>query len=270
MKLRRVGWIALGLLAVMGGVASLVGWSITRAPEFYQAELSRPVDRVVQQQQAQGLETRTTQLVDEVRTSDSWSETFDQDGINSWLAVELEERYRHEIPPGIQDPRVRLEEGFADIAFRARDPRSGVQTVVSLRVRPMLTTANHLDLEIRSAHAGLVRVPIESTLDTAVSRLKQRGWAIDRVDRDGHRVLRIHLRQLMPPGAVLERLDLAPGRLHVAGSRVAEAEMPADEELAPPASEETDDSPTVHLPRERFSDYAVVSTESGKHSAVQP
>lgn len=204
----------LTLMALAGGG---VVWSLQQPPEFYVEATAPPPEPEVRREQAKVFERKTVKLAEEVRDADAWRHEFTQENINAWLAEELATRFAEHIPTGVSEPRVRLERGAIDVAFRAEDPVRHIETVVSLRAVPEIVGPNRLNVEIASVRAGLLPLPVERIMAQAVKRLEETGWKIVRTQRDGRERFEIDLSDVLPPGASLRSLVLEPGRMKVEG-----------------------------------------------------
>lgn len=229
MVLRRIVLGIAGLLTVLALIAGAAYWSSQQAPPFYVEATAPPAKPEVRREQAKAFEERTVELAEQVRAADAWRHEFSQDQINAWLAEELSQRFGHQIPRGVSDPRVRLGEGAIDVGFRAEDPRTKLQTIVSVRIVPLAVSTNQVTVAISSLRAGLMPIPADRVLKDGVQRLEAAGWKIVRSTRDGADVLEIDLTDALPAGATLESLRVESGRLDVEGHGAGSAEKPAPE-----------------------------------------
>ena len=93
---------------------------------------------------------------------ETWSEEFDEQAINGWFAEELPTRYAGLLPEGISDPRLRIEQDGAWIAFRAR--RGMWSGVVNCRLKAWVAAPNELAIEIQSLRAGLIPIPVDDVV----------------------------------------------------------------------------------------------------------
>lgn len=222
MARRRLGVIVVGLIAAIGIVA-MIAWALLQTPDFYQQELKRSVPATVRKNEAKVFVQRTLQLAQEVKHSDEWSQEFEQDQVNSWIAEDLQRQFADVIPSGVTEPRVQFSDGWIDIAFRYR--KDEVSGVVSARVRAWAPEPNKLAIEIRSIRAGLVPLPLDQVLDEISKRTDMGRLRVERKLSGGADVLLVHLDGRLPERAVLEGVAIVPGKLRVKGRR-----MTADEE----------------------------------------
>jgi hypothetical protein len=228
MVLRRIVLGMVGLLTVLALIAGAAYWSSQQAPSFYVEATAPPAKPEVRREQAKSFEERTVKLAEQVREADAWHHEFSQDQINAWLAEELSQRFGDQIPRGVSDPRVRLTDGAIDVGFRAEDPKTHLQTVVSVRLVPLAVSTNQVTVAISSLRAGLMPLPADRVLAEGVARLEAAGWKIVRSTRDGADVLEIDLTDALPPGATLESLRIEAGRLDVEGHGAGGADKPME------------------------------------------
>lgn len=226
MVLRRIVLGIVGLLTILALIAGAAYWSLQQAPSFYVEATAPPAKPEVRREQAKTFEERTVKLAEQVREADAWRHDFTQNQINAWLAEELEQRFGDQIPRGVSDPRVRLTEGAIDVGFRAEDPKTHLQTVVSVRLVPLAVSTNQVTVAISSLRAGMMPLPADRVLSEGVARLEAAGWKIVRSTRDGADVLEIDLTDALPPGATLESLRIESGRLDVEGHGAGGADKP--------------------------------------------
>ncbi len=217
MRLRRVGLILFALLVVLGAGAATLFWAVRKPPDFYQREMARDVAPAVRRAEAESFVQRTERLAETVRNDGEWSERFEQDQVNSWIAEEWSGRFGAHVPPGVSDPRVLFAPGRMELAFRYR--RENVVGVVSVSLRPTIRGPNRLGIEIDAVRAGLVPLPLDQILERLVAAATERGWTIERHNVDGRPVFEVVLSPWMPEGAVLTAVEPAERILRVRGVR---------------------------------------------------
>ncbi|MGH7127485.1 MAG: hypothetical protein ACREIV_02875, partial [Planctomycetaceae bacterium] len=140
MTWKRLGVSAVGLLVVLALGTGAVYWASLQPPDFYEAALETQRPPEVRRKKAKAFEEQTLQLVQDIRSSEKWSEEFEQDEINSWLAVELHGKFDREVPDGVSEPRVMLRDGRVLVGFCYED--ESWQGVVSLSLRPWVADEN--------------------------------------------------------------------------------------------------------------------------------
>lgn len=237
MSRRRAGLLGF-VLVVAAGVMATVVWALLQPPDFYAEAIARPVEPVVRRDEAKTFVQKTLQLVDEVKRADEWSQEFDQDHVNSWIAEDLQKRYSDLIPPGVSEPRVQFTDGWVDIGFRyTKNEATGI---VSVRLRAWAPSPNRLAIEIHSIRAGLVPLPLDQVLDEIVRRTKLDRLRIERKRSNGADVLLVHLDGHLPGDAVLESVGVSTGKLQVSGRRATDAERKAARTAKSQTLEESD------------------------------
>jgi hypothetical protein len=223
--------VAVALLVAIGGGVGAVIWAMLQVPDFYETALEHEPDPVVRKAQARRLVVRARQLAEHIEQSDQWSEDFNQEEINSWFAEELGSTYGDVLPEGVEDPRIELVDGGARLGFRYR--HDGWSGVVSARLEAWVPEPNHLAIEVDLAHAGLLPIPIDAALEEIIEHLQAEGWDVAWNTRNGRDVILVDLSSKLTPPAVLDALELSPGKLHVRGSRPAGDEPPPAAEPLP-------------------------------------
>ena len=217
MNRTRLALVAGSLLLALAGTAGSVLWAFFQVPDFYERELATAPPAEVRQQAARQFVRRTMELVSDIRHTPQWSEEFEQDQINGWLAEELHNpKYKKLLPKDVRQPRIALGKDVIRVGFRVQ--RKGWDGIVSLRVRPWMAGDNELALEIQSVRVGLVPYPLEEALEDVVHRLEANGWLIDWHQANGNEVLIVHLDHgQKPDGPVLENLEVVEGAVRLSG-----------------------------------------------------
>lgn len=203
-------------LAVVAGGGAL-RWGLIQAPDFYETAIETKVDPVVRKQKADKLVKRTLKFVEEIQTSDAWSQEFTEDQINSWLAEELEEKYPEWVPKGVGDPRVKLTQDMIQVGFRFKSEEfSGV---ISLKLKARVIEPNKLSIEVNSIRAGLLPIPINTVLDEIVTQVETDGWPIEWTTIDGRDVAVVTLAKGKQDEPELKTVEIMPGSFRVTGNR---------------------------------------------------
>ncbi|HTI50527.1 MAG TPA: hypothetical protein VL475_06240 [Planctomycetaceae bacterium] len=219
---RKRAIISVGLGTCLAALTGGVLWLLQHQPAFYRAALLQDLPAEVRREQAKRFVQATLQLVDEVRYEPSWAQEFTEQAVNIWLADELPTQYAGWLPPEVSAPRVKFEQGGLWIAFRTHHgPWSGV---VSGRVKAWVSSPNELALEIQSLSAGLIPVPVDEVIGEFVSAMNDRGWRLQWKQSATGDVLVVSLDDESSSAdtrgrAVLESVELTPGRLLVSGRR---------------------------------------------------
>lgn len=167
-------WIGSIVTVLLVIVCSIVGmlFALRQVPDFYAKADRQLPEPKVRREQARQLEQRTVDLVKRLEKSpDSWSESFEQQQINSWLVEELPENHSRQIPKGVSDPRVVLQPDRVQVGFKIDQPQwSGIVSVI---VQPNIPSPNTIEFHIESISAGLVPVPYERFLPQINNALKK-------------------------------------------------------------------------------------------------
>ncbi len=217
---RRVLFVALAILVVVGG---FVGWAYRatqHVPEFYVRQLKEekaaPATR-----SGDALERQALKLNREIRKSDRWQARFSDDEINAWLAVDLPHKFPSALPRDVQSPRVAIETDMMQVACRVESPR--ISSVVSLGVQPFVTSeSNVIALKIKQLRAGALPLPLAQYLDKITEQCARAGVPLRWSEEEGNPVALVTL-PLDPKDfgnrqVRVEEIALEDGALVVSGS----------------------------------------------------
>lgn len=199
---------ALSLLA--GGLLYLAG----RAPRFYsQIESMSDSDRAAESKQ---FVRQSTGVWNQIQNEPTWSGAFQQSQVNAWLAGDFTQKPVLTLPRGVSDPRISFENGRLALAFRwKRGPADGLIWVVG---RIWLPEANLVAIEFEKIRAGLIPLPSGPVVDTLSAVAESAGLDLEWRQHGGNPVALLRLGRTDGAGAIeIERLDLQPGKLQVAG-----------------------------------------------------
>jgi len=149
-------------LAFCGG--GCAWWALQQSqqvPEFYtRAKLQIPTDLAAV---SESLKHGVEKLQDSAARPGSWLATFTEEQINAWLAKELPQEFPKMLPPGVEEPRIVIEDDH--ILAAARMKNSHIDTVISLVLKVELTDqANVLAVRIEQLRAGSLALPIKGFL----------------------------------------------------------------------------------------------------------
>jgi hypothetical protein len=210
-------WLLSALILAGVGLAL----SLWHRPRFYTEALAdnRPAEK--RREEAQEFEQTALQLVNEVRFEEQWSHEVTDDMVNAWLTEVLPTKFSGSLPPGVSEPRVKFEEGHVLLAFQAQ---KGIWNgVVSSRIRAWAAGPNQLAFDLKSARAGIIPIPVDNILDDLVKKLDSIGWRAEWKRSNNRDVLVVNIdsENLSEEGprAVLEAVEIAPGRLRISGRR---------------------------------------------------
>jgi hypothetical protein len=211
-----------GLGTCLAALAGGTLWLLHYRPAFYRDALRQELSAQDRREEAKRFVQTTLQLVDAVRYEPRWMQEFSEQSVNIWLADELPTRYSGWLPPEVTAPRVKFERGGLWIAFQTQHGHwSGV---VSGRVKVWVSGPNELALEIQSLSAGLIPIPVDEVIGEFVSAMNERGWRLQWKQSATGDVLVVSLDDPNDSAdsrgeAVLESVELTPGRLIVSGRR---------------------------------------------------
>ena len=205
--------VLVGMVAGVGGTL----WSLYQAPSFYAAALQEHAPSPARKERSKKFVQNTMELVDSIRHEQNWSEEFDQDQVNSWLAEELHQKYSKWLPEGVKEPRVQFGPDSLELAFQYQ---KGVWSgVISAQLRPWVSSPNRLAIEVQSVKAGLVPIPLDD-LVLAVSReLARAGWQVECTRNDDNDVLIVQFGSGDTDQSILETVNLEARVLRISGSR---------------------------------------------------
>ncbi len=129
---RQSQWIyrTLILLLFVGGIG--VGWlwrAASHVPQFYADRLL--VAKIEPSQELlQDLDTA-------LNASGSWRIALTEQEVNAWLANDLDQQFPHAVPPYASDPRVRFNDGVAQVACQYIHDELIAILSVNVRLEPM-------------------------------------------------------------------------------------------------------------------------------------
>jgi len=222
--MRWAAMIGLTLAGISGGLFLGLHQALHQQPSFYRDAVAVPGND--QRRAGRAFERSVLALRNDVEHSQRWEETFTDDQINGWLAVELPEKLPELLPPSVQQPRIALTPGRLRLAFRYDTQQ--VSTVVSLTLDVTLADDPHsLAIRIREARAGWVPLPLKDFLDQ-ISQAARRGgvdlrWA--QCEGDPVALVRMAPRERSEDAErlILEQLVIEEGSVTVAGSTQADS-----------------------------------------------
>lgn len=178
-------WGTATFTCVAAAVAlSISWWALGRTkvvPDFY----TRAADRLPEDLDSAiaRLEKDVVQLQGDASKLGSWQAVFTDEQINAWLVQQLPREFPNLLPPGVDDPRVMIEDGRVFVAARYKN--NHLDTVISFEVSPALTEhPNILAVRVTNLRAGALSLPLKSFLrgisqEAAKSDMEVR-WDMDR------------------------------------------------------------------------------------------
>lgn len=234
MSRRYIAAAILGLFALIGGGAGYVFWSLSQVPEFYAEILEDAPPPEVRKAEAKAFVERAEQLNKAIEEDDAWSAEFTQSEVNGWLAEEAADEAGETYPSEVRDVRVHFTQSRLLVGCRVEQPQWN--GVISLALKPSVPAPNRLEIEIESARAGLLPVPLDSVLERVVAALGQNGWQATRRREQGRDFVNVNLERGDTEQPVLESIEIRPGVVRLSGHRVPPAVALADarSSAAPP------------------------------------
>jgi hypothetical protein len=170
-KVIRWAFVSVSVLVVLAIVTVWVIYHASRQePKFYQEALK--VEPLRQAKAGHEFEHQVLELRNEARAYGTWEANFSAEQINAWLAVNLPGKFPEALPPGVEDPRVAIEDGLIRVAARFRD--ESVTTVLSFALEVQLTEeSNTLAIRVCDVRAGALPVPMSAWLEKLQARIQQ-------------------------------------------------------------------------------------------------
>lgn len=203
------------LLAGAGGV--LIGL-IRREPASYrEVQLpDEPQRRKLSGEFASGVQ----QLLDSIvnNTEERWEKTFTAEQMNSYFVEDFVRVRPFKLPEGIHSPRVCIEPGKLQLAFRYG--RGFWNSVVSVDMSVWLVAneANLVAVEVTGLHAGALPISMQSIQEQIAEAARQ--WNVDVTwyRHEGNPVALVRFQPDRPnPTVLLQRLELQTGRVVIEG-----------------------------------------------------
>jgi uncharacterized protein YpmS len=210
-------------IAVLVGAAGLataglgaVYIALGREQPFYTVALAADPDML--QVGSRELETRATALYSETRQSGAWRESFTEDQINGWLAVQLVNSFADALPNDVREPRIAIADDHVALGFRTW--RGGVETVVTVRAAVMLTDEGNVAIRLMSVHAGALPLPAMQVAEDVAQICRELSLPVNWTQVEGQAVAILDVNR--GAGAAgksisLEAIELRDGAMYVAG-----------------------------------------------------
>ena len=211
---------AVGLLAA---AAFVLYRGTQHVPAFYQQALESSAASDQRIQVGDDFERQALNLHNQATKPGRWQAEFTDEQVNAWLATILPRNHPRALPAEIGDPRVQITEQGVQVAWRYQTER--FHAVVSLSGRIYLTDEpNQVALRFQGVHAGWVPLPLDPVLQHVRQAAMQNGVNLLWGQQDGDPVAMFQVPSRLEryPGRELrlETMELAPGRLRLAGQTV--------------------------------------------------
>jgi hypothetical protein len=217
--------LALGIVVVvLGAVLVTIGFMVKHEPSFYARAAVEPGP--FRRQESDAFRSRfLDHLYNPIQAKQKvWQATFTEAQINSYFDEDfIESGFAGRLlPDGITGPRVALDQDRVRIGFRYGTPPWS--TVISLDFRVWLAPRepNVVVLQLLGIHAGSLPISSRSLMERVFEGLKRHNIEVTyhRHENKPTAVLRFHDDQSRPTAQLLH-LEVAPGRLTLAGKSVA-------------------------------------------------
>jgi hypothetical protein len=202
-------------------------WALERTrvvPDFYARATQRlpeDLDSAIAK-----LEQDMVQLQGDAGRLGSWQAVFTDEQINAWLVQQLPREFPNLLPPGVDEPRIVIEDGRVLVAARFKNPH--IDTVVSFELNAALTEhPNVLALQVNNLRAGSLPLPLSRFLrgisrEAAKSNMEVR-WDMDQDDPIALVTIPSDHPSYIHSPVIVESVYLAEGILALAGHTGPEA-----------------------------------------------
>lgn len=236
-KVVRWACISLTLLTVLAVVATWAVYQATRQePKFYREALR--IEPARQAEIGDQFEQEVLELRNDSRQMGTWQAVFTAEQVNSWLAVDLPEKFPNALPPGVEHPRIAIDQGLVRVAVRFREGL--MTTVLSFALEIGLAEEpNTVAIRIGEVRAGKLPVPIGAWLEKAQERLKQTDLRVRWSQADGDPVALVQIPDRSPENprqtVSLEAIKVEADAVSLTGLTVDVDEPPGNPLPSPPA-----------------------------------
>ncbi len=224
---KKLIWITLAVLLILGGGAWGVYQAAQHVPQFYASALDQSGEAA---RNASGqMRRHFTSLATDTQRTGRWSETITADQINGWLAVDLVEKHPGTLPDGVRDPRVSITAEEARIGCQVDDPWPNM--VYSIAVEPYVAEPNVIAVRFRGARAGALPMPLGDIINEIAAGAAERGMRLRWQQQDGDPVLLLPLEEAGDAERyVLQAIELTDGAIRLSGRTMSKQEARAAQE----------------------------------------
>ena len=213
-RIKRLTVAAVGVVAIValatGGLLYLAGC----APGFYrEVEKLSEQDRSAQSKQ---FVRQVTAVWNQIQNEPSWSGSFSQAQVNAWLAGDFIQKPVVTLPRPVTDPRVSFDNGRLGLAFRWK--RGPVVGLICVTGRMWLPESNLVAIEFEKIRAGVIPLSAGPVIEALSAAAESAGLDLEWRRHAGNPVALLRLsRPERTTDIEIERLELQPGKLRVAG-----------------------------------------------------
>lgn len=205
--------------ALLGTAALVIIYLQSQSvPEFYLEAEVIPEPEVLREN-ADELEREVLDLSTKLRRDGEWQFKLQEDQINSWLMVDLVQKFPEAMPQEVSQPRVAIEEDR--ILAAARTNYSGLRSIVSVEAEPFATEIPHeVAVRLLAVRIGAIRVPMKRIIDQITTTALERNIALRWDEMEGDPVAIVDLRTVAQgdtPPWELRGIELSEGEVVVSG-----------------------------------------------------
>lgn len=215
-RIRLLLYIAAGLAVLV--LLALLGlyFALRHEPAFYARAmqiappvLERGSDRMIRQ---------ATALQNATARSGRWQAVITAEEMNGWLTVDMMKNHPGTLPPGFSDPRVAIDSNRITVGCRFQ--QSGINSVLSLAVRPYMAEPNVLALRIEQARVGALPLPLEQILKRVSQAARDMQWQLEWRHTGGDPVAMLTLPDDAESNHIvrIESFQLAEGEIRIIGN----------------------------------------------------
>jgi len=211
---RKVRIAAVGTLVVSALLLAALGgayYSARQVRPFYEQALK--IEPAVLEQGSRELESRATALYSDVKQVGRWQALFTTEQINGWLATQLAENAKGELPNNIRDPRVAITRDVLTLGFRTSS--GGVETVISVDAAAKVTEQGAVAIQLIAVRAGNLPLPVLQLADELAAACQKLKLPVRWTRQDGKPVALVEIRTKEP--VFVDAIQLDEGQLYVSG-----------------------------------------------------
>lgn len=154
---RSIPWSRILLVLIPMVCIAVPTWLTQHDPPFYTQLLAQdggPGSRT----QSDLFISKMSRLISDIRNDRNWQETFTQDMVNGWLAVDFRENHaERSLPATVTDPRLVISGNEMQMAFRV--DYGILDTVVHANMKVWVPKTNVLALQFDGVWAGSMPIP---------------------------------------------------------------------------------------------------------------
>jgi hypothetical protein len=218
-----VGFVVVSVTVVAG--VSLLR-SLDCVPTFYRSVDSLTVEQ--RTSESRQFLRQSTSIFNQIENDSVWSGVFRERQVNAWLAGDFARKHSEILPTGVIEPRVSFSDGLISLGFQMQS--GPMTTVVSACGRVWLPEPNFVAVELQTARAGALPIPIRVVVDTVSAVAESAGLHVDWREHEGHPVALLRLGHSEEKAAIqIDRVELREGLLYLAGrSSIREVDQDTD------------------------------------------